>query len=55
MRRLKIVSSGSHASSAMCHVQLSVLVLAVGGEVLADSNSLLDEHVQVLGDLGCEA
>jgi hypothetical protein len=37
------------------NVQLSVLVLAVGGKVLADGNSLLDEHVKILGDLGCEA
>jgi hypothetical protein len=37
------------------NVQLSVLVLAVGGEVLADGNGLLDEHVKVLWDLGSEA
>jgi hypothetical protein len=37
------------------HVQFSVTVLAVGGEVLADGNSLLDEHVEILWDLGCEA
>lgn len=43
-------------SSRYCgNVQLGVLVLAVGGEVLADGNSLLDEHVEVLGDLGGEA
>ena len=37
------------------NVQLSVPVLAVGGEVLADGDSLLDEHVEVLGNLGGEA
>lgn len=37
------------------YVQLSVLVFAVGGKVLADGNSLLDEHVEVLWDLRCEA
>jgi hypothetical protein len=41
--------------SMVFNVQLSVLVLAVGGEVLADGNSLLDEHVEVLWDLGGEA
>ena len=34
--------------------ELGVLVLAVGGKVLADGNSLLDEHVEVLGDLRCK-
>lgn len=37
------------------YVQLSVAVLAVGRKVLADGNSLLDEHVEVLWDLGGEA
>jgi hypothetical protein len=37
------------------NIQLSVPVLAVGGEVLADGNGLLDEHVEVLWDLGGEA
>jgi hypothetical protein len=37
------------------HIQLGVPVLAVGLKVLADGNSLLDEHVEVLGDLGGEA
>jgi hypothetical protein len=39
----------------MRNLQLAVLVLAVGAQVLADGNSLLDEHVEVLGDLGGEA
>jgi hypothetical protein len=37
------------------NVQLGVLVLAVGRQVLADGDSLLDEHVEVLWDLGSEA
>jgi hypothetical protein len=41
---------------AQCaNVQLSVAVLAVGREVLADGHSLLDEHVKILWDLGGEA
>lgn len=51
----KKVSYNCDCSIASLHVQLSVLVLAVGGEVLADGNSLLDEHVEVLWDLGGEA
>lgn len=39
----------------VANVQLGVLVLAVGREVLADGNGLLDQHVEVLGDLGGEA
>lgn len=35
--------------------ELSVLVLAVGLEVLADGDGLLDEHVEVLWDVGAEA
>ena len=35
--------------------ELAVLVLAVGLEVLADGNGLLDEHVEVLRDIGAEA
>lgn len=35
--------------------ELGVLVLAVDRQVLADGDSLLDEHVEVLGDLGSEA
>ena len=35
--------------------ELGVLVLAVGLEVLADGNGLLDQHVEILGDLGGEA
>jgi hypothetical protein len=45
----------SQYASMIFNVQLSVLVLAVGGKVLADSNGLLDEHVEVLWDLGGEA
>jgi hypothetical protein len=37
------------------HIQLGVLVLAVGLEVLADGDRLLNEHVEVLGDLRSEA
>jgi hypothetical protein len=37
------------------YIQLAVLVLAVGAKVLADGNSLLDEHVEVFGDLRSEA
>ena len=55
MRRLRSVSPESHLPSSCANVQLGVLVLAVGGKVLADGNSLLDEHVEVLGDLGGEA
>jgi hypothetical protein len=35
--------------------ELGVLVLAVTLEVLTDGNSLLDEVVQILGELGSEA
>lgn len=35
--------------------ELGVLVLAVALKVLADGNSLLDEVVQILGELGGEA
>lgn len=35
--------------------ELAVPVLAVGGKVLADGNSLLDEHVEVLWDIGAQA
>jgi hypothetical protein len=35
--------------------ELAVLVLAVGLEVLADGNSLLDQHVEVLGDVRAKA
>jgi hypothetical protein len=35
--------------------ELGVLILAVTLKVLADGNSLLDEHVQILGELGSEA
>ena len=35
--------------------ELGVLVLAVALEVLADLDGLLDEHVQILGNLGGEA
>ena len=55
MRRLRSVSPESHPPISCANVQLGVLVLAVGGKVLADGNSLLDEHVEVLGDLGGEA
>ena len=55
MRRLRSVSPESHPPRFCANVQLGVLVLAVGGKVLADGNSLLDEHVEVLGDLGGEA
>lgn len=33
------------------NLQLGVLILAVGGQVLADGDSLLDQHVEILGDL----
>jgi len=55
MRRLRNVSQMSPSPRFRGNVQLGVLVLAVGGEVLADGNGLLDEHVEVLGDLGGEA
>jgi hypothetical protein len=55
MRRLGHVSCNPGKLASVCNVQLGVLVLAVGGKVLADGNSLLDEHVEVLGDLGGEA
>lgn len=42
-------------SRTFADVQLGVLVLAVDRQVLADGNSLLDEHVEILGDLGGEA
>jgi hypothetical protein len=35
--------------------ELAVPVLAVGLEVLADGNSLLDQHVEVLRDIGAKA
>jgi hypothetical protein len=37
------------------NLQLAVLVTAVALEVLADSDSLLDEVVEVLGDGGGKA
>lgn len=37
------------------NVQLGVTVLAVDGQMLADRDGLLDEHVEVLGNLGGEA
>ena len=55
MRRLRGVSPEVRPPSSYANIQLGVLVLAVGGKVLADGNSLLDEHVEVLGDLGGEA
>ena len=55
MRRLRNVSQLCIPPGYHADVQLGVLVLAVGGKVLADGNSLLDEHVEVLGDLGGEA
>jgi hypothetical protein len=55
MRRLRNVSPMSLPPRSRANVQLGVLVLAVGGKVLADGNGLLDEHVEVLGDLGGEA
>ena len=55
MRRLRNVSQLCIPPGYHADVQLGVLVLAVGGKVLADGNGLLDEHVEVLGDLGGEA
>jgi hypothetical protein len=55
MRRLSFVSLDLVPFFGIGNVQLSVLVLAVGGKVLADGNGLLDEHVEVLWDLGGEA
>lgn len=55
MRRLRNVSRMPLSPISCDNVQLGVLVLAVGGKVLADGNGLLDEHVEVLGDLGGEA
>jgi hypothetical protein len=55
MRRLHSVSRTPDPSKYCANIQLGVLVLAVGGKVLADGNGLLDEHVEVLGDLGGEA
>lgn len=37
------------------YIQLGVLVLAVGRQVLADGDGFLDKHVEVLGDLRSEA
>ncbi len=37
------------------NIQLGISVLAVDRQMFADGNSLLDEHVQVLWNLGCEA
>ena len=39
----------------VANIQLGVPVLAVDRQVLANGNSLLDEHVQIFWDLGCEA
>jgi hypothetical protein len=54
MRRLQKLAQRKRTNHDL-HIQLGVLVLAVGLEVLADGNSLLDEHVKVLGDLRSEA
>jgi len=35
--------------------ELGVLVLSVALEMLADSDSLLDQHVEILWDFWCEA
>lgn len=51
-RHPKSAKSPNPANGICGNVQLGVLVLAVGAEVLAHGNSLLDQHVQVLGDLG---
>ena len=51
------VKMSVRASMPACaaNVQLGVLVLAVDRQMLADGDSLLDEHVEVLGDLRSEA
>jgi hypothetical protein len=45
------VNSGLNKNEA----ELGVLVLAVTLKVLSDGDSLLDKHVQILGELGSEA
>lgn len=54
MRRLEELVQVLGTKSGL-YVQLGVLVLAVGLKVLADGNSLLDEHVEVFWDLRSEA
>lgn len=55
MRRLHCISPESLAFAVMINLQLGVLVLAVDRQMLADGNSLLDEHVKILRDLGGKA
>ena len=55
MRRLYHVSPVSLRRAISMNVQLGVLVLAVARQVLADGNGLLDQHVEILGNLRCEA
>lgn len=54
MRRLPWLAQ-SDVSECTWHIQLGVLVISVGRQMLADGNSLLDEHVEVLRDLGSKA
>lgn len=44
-----------HAGLDENEAELGVPVLAVGGQMLADGNGLLDEHVQVLWYLGSKS
>lgn len=54
IRRLRRLAENVYAVFRV-YIQLSVTILAVGLEVLADGNSLLDKHVEVLGNLRGEA
>lgn len=49
------VSGSLSSEDTSVYAQLGVPVLAVARQVLADGNSLLDQHVEVLGDLRSEA
>ena len=51
MRRLKKSAHRTHADHIWLYVQLGVLVLAVGLQVLADGDRLLDEVPEILRDL----
>ena len=53
MRRLHKISISSHLSVPI-DIQLGVSVLAIARQVLADGHSLLDQHVEILGDLRCK-
>jgi hypothetical protein len=55
MRMRRLLKLERVFRAELYNLQLGVLVLAVGLEVLAHGNSLLDEHVEILWDLGSEA